>query len=67
MVLSVLSDPVLAACAAAGGAEGGVFSAPGSSFLSSLWQSPLHHGRPAAPEHRVSTESTKANIHVYSH
>lgn len=51
MLLSVLSDPVPAACAAAGGAEGGVVSAAGSSFLSSLWQSPLHHRRPAASEH----------------
>lgn len=51
MLRCVLSDPVLAACAAAGGAEGGVISAAGSSFLSSLWQSPLHHRRPAASQH----------------
>lgn len=64
MLLSVLSGPVLATCAAAGGAEGGVVSAAGGSFLSSLWPSPLHHRRPAASEHRVSRHPESKHPHL---
>lgn len=45
------SGSVFAASAAGGGEEGRVLSAAGSCFLSSLWQSPLHHCSPAESEH----------------